>query len=562
MRWPVRIVVVICGFACVLLAVYNAVEPGRNYLSIAQRISDTPRVTIAVSGGPGEAAGLHSGDVLDVSRTTFARRVEIFAAAPLGTTVSVPVVRDGRAFDVAVPITETPASSSRFFDLALVVIQVFFGILVMLRAGAMPLARMVVWLAVFQELGTVGADFLTVAPSTVPALAIFLAQFLFQAGTTMVALMAVALLPAGMPKVRRALYVLAPVLGLLSTLDPLLFGSLVSVVWPWFPTAGMYSLNVLMVATDFALMVLVVSIAQSASREHRARSMWFVSTIAFCWLFGLGMSTAMELWFGGGGPAAIIYYFLLSCTLIGPIYATLRHRIVDLNVIVSRSTVFAILSIFLVAAFAGAEWLAGKVADSFIREGIWQGIFTQMISLGVALITGIYLRRFHARVEARVNGILFRERNRRLSLLESFAREADLLQTRSELTQATFEALRESLETEHIVVYVDVGGTLVRAHGSAEAPERLDRDNRIVLQLNERHRPFVSEVATLRGWMLVPLSVRREIVGAIACGQKRDRTEYLPDEKRALLDIAAHVGTSYALLPPVLGGHQAPVSPL
>jgi GAF domain-containing protein len=106
-------------------------------------------------------------------------------------------------------------------------------------------------------------------------------------------------------------------------------------------------------------------------------------------------------------------------------------------------------------------------------------------------------------------------------------------------------------------VYTADGGALTRVHGSGEEAARLERSDRLVLQLLDRQRPFVSEVHSLKHWLIVPLAVRREIIGAIACGQKRDRTEYLPDELHALIDVAQHVATAYALLVPTLGAMAA-----
>ncbi|HEY1974912.1 MAG TPA: GAF domain-containing protein [Candidatus Baltobacteraceae bacterium] len=552
-----KLAVLALGIASIVLALYNVVTPGRNYLYLLGRLSGTPQVLLAVpNGGPAQAAGLRTGDVLDIAKTTLSQRIDIFAAAAKGT-LSVPVVRAGNPRVVDVSIQEAWPSPSRFFDLALVVIEVVFGFIVMLRAGHLPLARMVVWLAVAEEIGTVGADFQAVGPTPVLAFTVGMVFQLFvQAATTMFALMAVAQLPAGMRRARVALLWLSPILGMLSTLDPVLFGSIISVFAPASPLAYVEVLNVGAVVTSLSLMVLVVAIALSSPVEHRARSMWFVSTIAFCWLLGAAIGSATPLWFGEQQwLIGLVYYFLLSCTLIGPIYATLRHRVVDLNLVISRSTAFAAISMLMLGGFIGVEWLAGKLADGILEEGLWRGVFTQAVSFSAAIFMGIYLRSFHAKIERWVNSVLFREQNRRLSLLESFGREADLVQTRSELLLATFEALRESLDTDEIAIFTNVGGNLILVHASnPSTPALLERSDRVVLQLCERHRPFVSEVKSLRGCTIVPLSVRRDLVGAIICGRKRDRTEYLPEETRILLYVAQHVATSYALLPPVLPG--------
>jgi hypothetical protein len=55
-------------------------------------------------------------------------------------------------------------------------------------------------------------------------------------------------------------------------------------------------------------------------------------------------------------------------------------------------------------------------------------------------------------------------------------------------------------------------------------------------------------VSTLHQWLIIPLAVRTEIIGFLACGVRRDHTAYLPEELRALTTVAHHMATSYALL--------------
>lgn len=119
------------------------------------------------------------------------------------------------------------------------------------------------------------------------------------------------------------------------------------------------------------------------------------------------------------------------------------------------------------------------------------------------------------------------------------------------MLRVTYEALVDAIDTDNVAVYIAQDGALVRAHGDT-APERLERSDRVVLRLIERQRVFVSEVRSLEHWLVVPLAARREMIGAIARGPKRDRTEYLPDELRTLDDVAQRVATSYALLMPSL----------
>jgi len=547
-----RIVVIAIGVACLVLAVYNAVTPDRTTVGLFSAASDGSHARLIVAVPSPEAIPVHPGDELDVPATTMGQRQAYFSAALIGSTISVPIVRNGQHITVTFVVPPGTTTPPRWIDLVLVILEFAFSVAVMIRAGTVPLARMVVLLAIVEETGTVAFDFLYTAPT--PTLAFVSGPVLgslLAAGTSYVAVWAALMLPGG---IRRRTPLMAAALAAISfiTATPDAIGQAIAVPFPLLATSWLEGLYVTAIVFSFGLAIALAVVAQAAPTDQRMRSMWFVSTLVG-WFIGSALA-GLDSYFSNGAPALFwISYLLQSFTLLGPIYATLRHRILDLNFVITRSAVYAILSIVMLGSFAGAEWAAGKIADAVITEGFWRGVAAQLLSFSAALVIGLYLRSVHANLEDWVNGILFRERIRKLRALESFAREADLLQSRSELLRVTYEALMESIDADHVAVYTSDAGALVCAHGSGTDAARLQRSDRVVLQLLDRQGPFVSEVPSLRNWLIVPLTARREVIGAIACGPKRDRTDYLPDELRALNDVAQHVATTYALLLPSLG---------
>ncbi len=547
MSGPARVAVVLISIACVLWALYNAVTPDRYTIGLFDVHAQGGHAQLIVAVPSPAAVPVRGGDELDVPATTVHDRILYFSAVATGSTIHVPVLRAGRAVHLTVVVPPSVPQPPRWIDLILVILEAAFGILVMMRAGTAPLGRMVVWLAIVEEVGTVFTDFAYTAPTPSLAFAIgSVGGLAIEAATSYVVIWAAALLPGGIRK-RTPLFAAAVLVVALITETENATGITLAV---FFPLLASVWVNVLYAAACVVCLAMAVAlwvVAQAAPAEQRMRSMWFVSTL-IGWFIGSAFSTVAYVL---SGPAWLFWagYLLQSFTLLGPIYATLRHRILDLNFVVTRSAIYAVLSIFILGSFVGAEWVAGRVSD-FVFSGFWRGIAPPLVSFAVAIVIGLYLRTVHAHVEDWVNGILFRERIRRLQLLESFAREADLIQTRSELLRVTYEAIESSIDADDVAVYVAEDRALVRAHGAGIA--RLERSDRVVLQLLERQRPFVSEVPSLRHWMIIPLAVRRDIVGAIACGPKRDHTEYLPDELRALVDVAQSVATSYALLLPAL----------
>jgi GAF domain len=544
-----RVAVVLISIGCVFWAVYNAVTPDRFTIGMFALQSDGAHARLIVAAPSPGPMQVHDGDELDVRATTVGDRIGYFGSAVTGSTIHVPLIRNGQAVTVAVVVPPGIVPPPRWIDLVLTILEAGFGIVVMIRAGTLPLARMVVWLAIVEQLGTVVTDFQYTAP--LPQLSFYVGSWggvFFEAATSFVAVWAAALLPG--VRLKRTL-LFAVVLAVLSFLTAVEF-PVFAVPFPLVPTVWLNGLYAASFAVCLALAVAVAAMAQAAPADQRMRSMWFVSTLVG-WFVGAALGAANSYLLNNSVSLFWTSYLLQSFTLLGPIYATLRHRILDLNFVITRSAIFAMLSVSMLGSFAAAEWGFGKLTDALIAGGFWKGVVAQLLSFSAAIVIGLYLRSVHGHLENWVNGILFRERIRKLALLESFARESDLLQTRSELLNVTYEALVDAIDADEVAVYIANDGALVCAHGSGKEPERLERSDRVVLQLLERQRPFVSEVPSLRDWLVIPLAVRREIVGAIACAPKRDHTAYLPDELRTLIDVAQHVATSYALLLPALG---------
>jgi hypothetical protein len=541
-----RIAVTLIGVACIVLAIYNAVTPDRIVVGFFGAQSDGTHARLIVNVPLPGVLPVRSGDELDVPATTLEQRIAYFQVAQIGSRIVVPIVRSGRHVDVPLVVPPGMITPPRWIDLLLVILEFAFSVAVMTRAGSIPLARMVVWLAIVEEAGTVAFDFAYTAPS--PALAFAIASLpapLFECGTSFVALWAVAMLPGGLRR-RNALFAVAiAVVSLILAAPNFLSEALVFA--PLLPTALFQGVYAVTIAGSIAAAVACAFVAQAAPLDQRMRSMWFVSTL-IGWFIGSACGGLYE--FFGAAALFWISYLLQSFTLLGPIYATLRHRILDLNFVITRSAIYAVLSVAMVSSFAGAEWLAGKLADTLLAGSYWRGIAAQLVSFAAALVIGLYLRTAHEHLERWVNALLFRDRLRKLEMLESFARESDLIDTRADLLRVTYGALVDSIDADGIALYVADTGELLRAYGSDTELQRIERSDRLVLQLLERQRSFVSEVPTLNHWLIVPLAVRREILGAIVCAPKRDRTAYLPDELRALTDVAQHVATSYALLSP------------
>jgi hypothetical protein len=293
------------------------------------------------------------------------------------------------------------------------------------------------------------------------------------------------------------------------------------------------------------VVVLVARYAR-AGREIRSRLQWIVAGFSVAYVPNL-LAGAAE--FNTGIPLSVVAANLfIAWTALAPLalaYTVLRHQLFDIRFVVSRAFVYAIVTSIVVAVLALIDWVFAKwLAESR---------FALMGELALALLMGFALTTLHRRIEHGVNAVVFRAQAVALAALRRFAREVDLIADPNRLIAHTFEALRARLEAEYAAIYTIDGSSLVRAtpaEGSYDLPPLFSNDDLAVLRLRRWSEPFECDEPKhpLRGALLLPMTVRSQLVGFLACGPKRDRTHYLPDEVDALSTLAHRTGSAYAWL--------------
>jgi GAF domain-containing protein len=164
---------------------------------------------------------------------------------------------------------------------------------------------------------------------------------------------------------------------------------------------------------------------------------------------------------------------------------------------------------------------------------------------------GVLLTTLHKRVEGFLNGVIFRAQTLALQALHRFALETDLIADPAHLIGQTYEALRTRLENDFSAIYTAAGSSYALVTPPSEhVPQHFSENDFAVLRLRRWHEPFECDEPghPLRGSLLLPMTARGSLVGFIACGPKRDRTHYLPEEVDTLSLLAHRAGTAYVLL--------------
>jgi len=159
-------------------------------------------------------------------------------------------------------------------------------------------------------------------------------------------------------------------------------------------------------------------------------------------------------------------------------YGVIRHRVMDVNFIISRTVVYTTLTVFAVAIFTSIEYVFGKLLE---RQGV-----ATFLDIAAAIALGISLNELHKRVDDFVDRVLFRRHHLAEERLARVARS---------LPQAsTARSIDEALVKEPVEAFALSSGALfrcenaeyrrVRAHGWRESEATsLAEDDSLVLRL-------------------------------------------------------------------------------
>lgn len=256
--------------------------------------------------------------------------------------------------------------------------------------------------------------------------------------------------------------------------------------------------------------------------------------------------------FGFGGTWLNYLGLLQWASGFGVSYAILRHRLLDLNLVISRAAIFSAVSLILLGVFALVEWMFTGVFEKTLGSTFSESARTALAA-SVALFVGLSAGSVHRVVEHRLNRMFFAKRYRALEDLHRFALETDVATDSSALLDLTLNRMRRSLDAQYVALYTGAPDSGYVAVGTtvAELPLRFDQNEETILRLRRWGEAFVvtnQDSHPLAQAYVVPMMLRGTLLGFALCGPKVDRTGYLPDERETVSALVHRVGIAYEWL--------------
>lgn len=221
------------------------------------------------------------------------------------------------------------------------------------------------------------------------------------------------------------------------------------------------------------------------------------------------------------------------------LYAFVHYRVLDITFAINRATVFATLSTFVVGLFVLVEYLISKYVESHSH------ITGLAITLAAALAVGISLRTIHRYVDRVVDQVVFRQRHRDEEAIRTFGRRARFITDEIALEQRAVETLDTHARSEGSALFLRTeGGDYFCAVSSLSSSTQLvDRNAApIVMMKDSGGSCYVQNAAAVPGELVLPMIVRGELFGFAACGRRRIRELYAPDELEAMAYMVDRLG--------------------
>ncbi|HET6893879.1 MAG TPA: hypothetical protein VFH72_00675 [Candidatus Baltobacteraceae bacterium] len=544
------VILFLLSSAVVLLPVRTA-DPGMA-LALLPNGGGLRVVRAVAQGGAAQLAGLRDGDVIDLAAMSIPRRLALQSPRS-PSDVIVNVNRAGRTF-TAVLHFRSPVAPLTAWAIALTIAMGFvytvLAFLTLRRAADRIEGRFLVyWI-----LGQLASDtaFAIFAPTGTLSL---LGNLMVFAGATwfyyFLSRFILAVPPRESPfartfsKIVVACTVLMAATGLYEMLNEVFPAAV-----PAFAAAPPGRL-IDFIDICFSLLWLVILIDGFArtQRAGRVQLQWIASTIILSvvlecirqvsYLFALPLPPATDN----------VFFAVETTTILGPAYAILRHRLIDLELVVSRVAIFTAVSAAVLIAFLVLEWLGTVIAERVL--GVVASAYVRQFSgLAAALIAGVLVRPIHASVERALNTIFFARQRGHEDALRRFAREAEVATDPQALLSAAYRMLHQHAQSTYVAIMVRDGSGYRCVHASRPLREHIPENEPVVLRLRRFTEPFEVDDSDdeLLHATLYPVTVLGKVIAFFACGPKPDRTHFSERENEILAGFAQRVGTAYAWL--------------
>lgn len=502
-------------------------------------------VTRVDSGGPAERAGLHVGDRIALGDDTRLSRYAVIRGAAWrpGDLLSGTVTSGGHTRPVTLVADPEPASIQAFVALRFALAFLTIGIAAALLLTRPELATWGFFLYSLMVINLPGAISNYVIPPTLLNADSYVFDLFFTLAGIGGVLFAFAF--AGQPWTpwRRLAIALTIAAAAAATLLEVLFG-----------VASDRGLNIVDGFSGLALFMMLLGLIDSYRHDDgasRQRLRWMIAALLIA-----VPAHYIAGWFYPGPLSYGAYASLIAIQAVLPLtaaYAMFRKRVVDVDFVVSRTLVYGVLTVSLVAVFS--------LLDAVLSRSFAESRVSLSIDVIVALLLGFSLNSAHRNVDAVIDRVVFRERHRAELQLERAASGIIHASDEETISQTLVRLPIEALRLTGAAVYRMNGAAYNKAAASGHLvslTESVGRNDALPLYLSSEHQPVRLDSLPLSAFsethvaasavLAIPVTMRGELEGFVLFGAHRNGADIDPDEQRALVPLVRNAAAAYGHL--------------
>ncbi len=248
----------------------------------------------------------------------------------------------------------------------------------------------------------------------------------------------------------------------------------------------------------------------------------------------------------GTVAAPIIDYSLQLILPLGLLYATLRHRLLDLGFVVNRGLVYGAVSSILLLSFFGLE----KLAEHFIHFQSHQQ--SAMVDGGIALGVFLFFHKVRHQVEHVVENLFFSTWRRKEVALRLCVAKAVHITHIEPLLAGFVDAVDQFCDHAGSAIYrAGKRSGFTRVQGSlANAPAFVDANDPLVVTMRLDGKAALGKdiVGAATDRIAFPMIYRGRVDGFLLLHGDATREAYRPDELALLASAVQQIGLDLAAL--------------
>lgn len=236
-------------------------------------------------------------------------------------------------------------------------------------------------------------------------------------------------------------------------------------------------------------------------------------------------------------------------------YAILRHKLLEIQVIVRAGLVYSITT----AIFGGVYYLSISLLLNIFQIFTGKAVF--LVSIFVGAATAILLNPLRNLAQSWIDRIFYREKYNAELMLQRLSQTTASLLDIEKITHLILSEIRNTLHIEHgavLIKYVERGDFQVIAQDGdiKHFPAGFRADHPIVTWMSRENQPLLNrdlslvpifksmwkgemeELERFNGEIFIPLNSKGELIGILALGKKLSSQPYSQDEQLIFSTLA------------------------